>query len=287
MLFSDRNVYNKLIFDVGLTAFELNDTSQVEELREEFSIEEYFGIIWSGSKKFIHKINGKDYTVPKNHFLFISPHLKQDFVKQTCRTDAYYIVFKQEFYSKSIEENLKLENSTLFSRDIINIVENTICSAPIFESNYVQYFFTAFENELDIRLAHNLLERIIINGQIEAGDLKSQFIQDDFDVELATKFKKLVQDNVNEHKQVSFYVDHLFVTKRRLDKATQIVFEKTAKDMIVEELIKNAKILLVNSKMSIKEIALELNFFQETNFTAFFKKNTGISPTKFRQVAPN
>lgn len=287
MLLKDLNVYNKLIFDVGITAFELNDVAQVEELRKEFSIDEYFGIIWSGSKKFIHRINGKDYTIPKNHFLFIAPNINQDFVKQTSRTDAYYIVFKQEFYSKSIEENLKLENSTLFSRDIINIVENTICSAPIFHSNYLHYFFTAFENELDIKLAHNLLERIIINGQIETVDLRAQFVQDDFDVEVATKFKKLVQENVNEHKQVSFYVDHLFVTKRRLDKATQIVFGKSAKDMIVEELMKNAKILLVNSKMSIKDIALELNFLQETNFTAFFKKNTGISPTKFRQVAPN
>ena len=182
---------------------------------------------------------------------------------------------------------MKLENSTLFSRDIINIVENTICSAPIFEANYLQYFFTAFENELDMKLAHNLLERIIINGQMETFDMQSQFIQDDFDVELATKFKKLLQENVNENKQVSFYIDKLFITKRRLDKATQIVFGKTAKEMIVEELMKNAKILLVNSKMSIKDIALELNFLQETNFTAFFKKNTGISPTKFRQSTPN
>ncbi|WP_291047863.1 MULTISPECIES: AraC family transcriptional regulator [unclassified Empedobacter] len=287
MLWNNRKVYNNLVFDVGITAFELNDILHTEKLRKELSVDEYFGIIWSGSKKFVHKINGKEYSIPKNHFLFIAPNISQEFVKQTTRTDAYYIVFKQEFYSKSIEENLKLENSTLFSRDIINIVENTICSAPIFEANYLQYFFTAFENKLDMKLAHNLLERIIINGQMETFDMQSQFIQDDFDVELATKFKKLLQENVKENKQVSFYSDKLFITKRRLDKATQIVFGKTAKEMIVEELIKNAKILLVNSKMSIKDIALELNFLQETNFTAFFKKNTGISPTKFRQSTPN
>ncbi|MGV0922280.1 AraC family transcriptional regulator [Empedobacter tilapiae] len=287
MLLNNRNVYNKKSFEIGLTAFELSSINQIEDWKNEFSIVDYYGIIWSGSKKFIHIINGKEYILPKNSFLFIAPNLIQDFVKQPSRSDAYYIVFKQEFYSKSIEDNLKLENSTLFSRDLINIVENSICSAPIFENNYIKYFFTSFENELDIKLAHNLLERIIINGQMETFDIQSQFIQDDFDVELATKFKKLLQDNVNEEKQVSFYIDKLFITKRRLNKATQIVFGKTAKEMIVEELMKNAKILLVNSKMSIKDIALELNFLQETNFTAFFKKNAGISPTKFRQSAPN
>ncbi|WP_413531574.1 helix-turn-helix domain-containing protein [Empedobacter brevis] len=281
------NVYNTKSFEIGLTAFELNHINAIEDWNDKFSISDYYGIIWSGSKKFYHIINNKEYILPKNSFLFIAPNVIQDFIKQPSRSDAYYIIFKQEFYSKSIEDNLKLENSTLFSRDLVNIVENNICSAPIFENNYIKYFFTSFENELDIKLAHNLLERIIINGQMETFDIQSQFTQNDFDVELATKFKRLLQDNVNEYKHVSFYIDKLFITKRRLNKATQIVFGKTAKEMIVEELMKNAKILLMNSKMSIKDIALELNFLQETNFTAFFKKNTGISPTKFRQSAPN
>ena len=38
MLLNSRNVYNKLIFDVGITAFELNDILQIEELRKEFYV---------------------------------------------------------------------------------------------------------------------------------------------------------------------------------------------------------------------------------------------------------
>ncbi|MDM1072358.1 helix-turn-helix domain-containing protein [Empedobacter brevis] len=287
MIINEHNVFNDVSVEAGFAAFELRNCIESESWKRQFSRNDYFGIIWSGSKKIIHSINGNEIVIPKNHFLFIAPNITQFFLRQPSVSDAYYIVFKQEFYSKSIEENLKLENSTLFSRDLINIVENNICSAPIFESNYLKYFFNSFENELEIKLAHNLLERIIINGQIETLDVQNKFVQDDYDVEIATKFKKLLQKNVNEYKQVSFYIDKLFITKRRLDKATQIVFKKSAKEMITNELIKNAKILLANSKMSIKDIALELNFLQETNFTAFFKRNTGVSPTKFRQSAPN
>ncbi len=286
MILCENDVYSKTGIDKGVTVFELNSCIEDEKWLDQFSKNNYFGIIWSGSKKISHIINNKEITIPKNHFLYIAPGVNQRFSKLD-KNDAHFIVFKQEFYSKSIEDSLKLENSTIFSLALINVIENNICSAPIFRTNYIHYFFNNYETELDVRLAHNLLERIILNGQIETFDLGNQYVKDDFDVEIATKFKKLLQDNVNEHKQVSFYIEHLFVTKRRLDKATQIVFYKSAKEMIMEELIKNAKIMLSNSKISIKDVALELNFLQETNFTAFFKKNTGISPTKFRQNTPN
>jgi AraC-like DNA-binding protein len=286
MLSSKNDVYNPFNLDKGIAIFELKNYMNNEDWLEQFSNHADFGIIWSGSKKITHFINKREIIIPKNHFLYIAPNVKQSFSKSTI-SDAYYIVFKQEFYSKSIEDNLKLENSTIFSRSLINVIENNICSVSIFMTNFIRHFITKFETDLDLKLAHNLLERIILNGQIETYDTSNQYIKDDYDIEIASKFKKMLQENVNENKQVSFYIERLFVTKRRLDKATQIVFYKSAKEMIMEELIKNAKIMLSNSKMTIKDIALELNFIQETNFTAFFKKNTGISPTKFRQNTPN
>lgn len=84
---------------------------------------------------------------------------------------------------------MKLENSILFSTDQINVVENNICSAPIFESNYIKYFFRNFDTDLDAKLAHNLLERIILDGQMQTFDSNQQLINDDYDVEIATKFK--------------------------------------------------------------------------------------------------
>lgn len=287
MIFNNGNLYEKMNIDAGLAVFELGNYFENEEWLHFFSKNDNYGIIWSGTKKINHIINGKEMIIPKNSFLFIAPNIQQKFIKQSSKCDACYIVFKREFYSKSIAENLKLENSILFSPEHVNIVENNICSAPIFESNYIQYFFRTLNTDLDIKLAHNLLERIILDGQMQMFDSGQQFINDDYDVEIASKFKKLLQQNVNEYKQVSFYIDRLFITKRRLDKATLIIFKKSAKEMIIDELMKNVKIMLANSKMSIKDIALELNFLQETNFAAFFKKKTGISPSKFRQNTPS
>lgn len=54
--------------------------------------------------------------------------------------------------------------------------------------------------------------------------------------------------------------------------------------IIGEALLNNAKILLLNSDKSIKEIANEMSFSDQYAFGKFFKKHTGLSPSKFKKT---
>ena len=60
-------------------------------------------------------------------------------------------------------------------------------------------------------------------------------------------------------------------------------FGKTPSQMIQERSILEAKRLLLHSKMSCKEVAYALEFNDYSYFVKFFKKEIGISPTKFRK----
>jgi len=44
-----------------------------------------------------------------------------------------------------------------------------------------------------------------------------------------------------------------------------------------------AKILLVNAQMTVSEIALELDFIDNSYFSKFFKKYVGATPEVFRK----
>jgi AraC-like DNA-binding protein len=57
---------------------------------------------------------------------------------------------------------------------------------------------------------------------------------------------------------------------------------KTTQDHIHYYLLDKAKNLLVNSDLSIAEIAYELGFEYAQNFSKLFKKKTGLSPTLYR-----
>lgn len=71
---------------------------------------------------------------------------------------------------------------------------------------------------------------------------------------------------------------------------TNVITTKTGKSIstwIAEKTIAEAKALLQNSAISIKEIAFRLGFAESTHFSNYFKKHTNLSPVLFRKQQEN
>lgn len=47
--------------------------------------------------------------------------------------------------------------------------------------------------------------------------------------------------------------------------------------------LQKAKVLLLNTKKSVKEIAFELHYEDTAYFSTIFKKHVGLSPTEYKQ----
>ena len=58
---------------------------------------------------------------------------------------------------------------------------------------------------------------------------------------------------------------------------------KPVKEYIHEQLIMEIKRFLMNTDLSIKEIAYKTGFDEPTNFVKYFKKNTSSTPSAFRK----
>jgi YesN/AraC family two-component response regulator len=57
-------------------------------------------------------------------------------------------------------------------------------------------------------------------------------------------------------------------------------------DLITETRIQNAKDMLLNTELTVKYIAYECGYSTLTNFNRHFKKLTGYTPTKYRELHP-
>lgn len=96
-------------------------------------------------------------------------------------------------------------------------------------------------------------------------------------------FKALVNENFKKLHKVSEYAERMTITPKYLNQVVKSLLGQTAKEVIQEKIILNAKRELKYSDKSIKEIAYELGFEEPLYFSHFFKKCAGVSPSQFRE----
>lgn len=97
------------------------------------------------------------------------------------------------------------------------------------------------------------------------------------------KFKNLLEENFIQQRSSSFYAMELALSSSVFTKRCKLYYGKTPSHLIQERVILEAKKLIHLTHKSFKEIASLLNFEDEHYFSRYFKKNTGITPTSFRE----
>ncbi|HEY9045497.1 MAG TPA: AraC family transcriptional regulator [Ohtaekwangia sp.] len=101
---------------------------------------------------------------------------------------------------------------------------------------------------------------------------------------LVLQFKIQVDANFRDKTQVSQYADMLYITPGHLNDVIKSTIGKTAKQVIDEKRIMEAKRLLFWGDLSLKEIADYLSFEDDSYFNRYFKKHTGHTPSLFQRT---
>lgn len=96
-------------------------------------------------------------------------------------------------------------------------------------------------------------------------------------------FIDLVEKYHNKERSVSFYADKLCISSKYLSQIIKNVSGFSAPDIINKYVILEAQHLIRHTDMSIKEIADQLNFPNQSFFYKYFKSHTGITPNSYRQ----
>lgn len=100
---------------------------------------------------------------------------------------------------------------------------------------------------------------------------------------LFDKFIQLLKANFRKERNVNWYSDKLCLTPKYLSEIVKAVSSKTAGQWITNFVILEIKQLLSNTNLSVKEIAHELNFQNQSFLGKYFKNVTGMSPSAYRK----
>jgi AraC family transcriptional regulator, transcriptional activator of pobA len=82
--------------------------------------------------------------------------------------------------------------------------------------------------------------------------------------------------------KVNAAADQLGLSPQNLNAICRKASGKSASELIIEQVILEAKRYLIHSDKNISEIAFTLNFADPSHFVKYFKKTTGETPQAFR-----
>jgi AraC-like DNA-binding protein len=99
---------------------------------------------------------------------------------------------------------------------------------------------------------------------------------------LVKRFFHLVEENHQKNLSLSDYSGMIGVTPNHLTQTVKLLTGKTSSQIIKAKQLLEIKRLLVHTNLSVSEIANQLNFEDQSYFTKFFKRETGITPIQYR-----
>ena len=101
-------------------------------------------------------------------------------------------------------------------------------------------------------------------------------------IDIYNRFVSLVAEHYHSAHDVAFYADRLCITTRYLSQITDRVVGKSAKQIIADYLLSEAKTYLDTTRLSIQEVADRLGFSSQALFCKFFKSQEKTSPSDYR-----
>jgi len=233
-------------------------------------------LITSGSSQ-VH-IDQTTYTLSPGSLLLIS---KGQVYTPPSPVSGYYIKFGDCFWQRTpiSASNCKavLFDNPGASRHIQTGREDRKTLNTLLTNTLQEYQTPDYSNKSDVLAAYL---KIII---IKIANIHSLLQKDiaTHDGRLYQDFLALVRNNYSSAHDVPFFAERLGVTTRKLSAVCR-TYGAGAKEIIIEQLISEAKRSLQFTSRSIKEIAGDLGFSSPYQFSSFFKTYTRQSPLDYR-----
>ncbi|WP_029292446.1 helix-turn-helix domain-containing protein [Chryseobacterium hispalense] len=265
----------------GFSVNRLDQIIKRNNNKRQFNTLEYF-CIYIIMENIKLTVENTAHNLAAGNIVFLGPQKSIEFGKARGH-ETFIITFSSSFYERSIKDSLFLNsqlffnyNSDIFIAPFINIEEMRVVFLDRMET------FRNKDKSLYLSAAHNAIERLILDAflHIPTEEVKKD-IKFDY-LYCVNKFKVLLQRDYKTAKKVSHYASELNITPRKLTEMTEYVLGKSAKHVIIEKLITESKKMLSYTNYTISQIAYELGFSDEGNFTNFFKKHAEKNPSEMR-----
>lgn len=239
----------------------------------------FYILVETGTAEFV--IDCHSYIIGKGDMLLVAPRMSVKLMKKSsdfgtcglCMEPFFFdslsignYVYKRLYNSSHTTYVLRLEDSdTVHIRKTLDLMSHYLTSDHPAEMagslvNFLLLQITEIFHSQNVHPA----------GRVKHSDA------------LFRLFRKLLAENYRKEHELQFYADSLHISQTYLSRVIRQISGKTVNNYIAEALYTDARRLLVFTDLTVKEIAEQLSFSDQSSFGKFFKKKSETSPANFR-----
>ncbi|MCW3465146.1 helix-turn-helix domain-containing protein [Chitinophaga nivalis] len=222
--------------------------------------------------------------------LFFNPRTPYTYEPLTADTSGYFCVFKDEFF----KENLRLNLSQL---PLFTAGAQPVFSLDDANTNELKSIFEKMLREFDTdylykyELIRNYVSELIYLA-MKFQPVSSSFEHPNAAARVTAVFTELLErqfpiDSTSQRFELrspKAFAERLSIHVNYLNRAIRQTTGHTTTELIFARITAEAKALLRHTNWNIAEIGYVLGFEDQAHFHHFFKKQTTLSPSDFRQV---
>ncbi len=246
---------------------------------------EFYCIVIVTGGSYTHFVDFKSYELTQGSALFVDKSQVHHFTKELQESEGVCIIFSSLFMEKHYFSADRLKLNRLFNYHIETPIihqkemgqDNFLDIAKQLYSEYViQNEFA--KSEMLQTLLHLLLLKAERAKDIQAiSGVKIQWL------EIFSSFKNMLEEEYVSTRNSKIYAAKLLISYKFLNDVVKKLTDKTVKAFIDDFVIVEIKRYLLSTSLSVKEISYKTGFEEPANMVKFFKKNTQVTPLKFRQ----
>jgi len=265
---------------------------EVFDAKRHFSVKyphrhDFFEVLFLQKGSGYHVIDDNKYEIKPPCVFFMSPGQAHK-LELSHDIEGYIFIFTSDFY--------------LLNRSN----QDSLIEFPFFYTIHQDNPPLLLNNESDVRFLETLFRQGIAEIE-QSGDHISEMLRAILGLILTTssarypvnenqlnkgkgqflvkRFFHLIEENNQKNLSLSDYASIIGVTANHLTQTVKVLTGKTSLQIIKAKQLLEIKRLLVHTNLNISEIANQLNFEDQSYFSKFFKRETGLTPLQYRGEA--
>lgn len=238
---------------------------------------QYFEVVYLSCGSGVHWIDDKGYPVKPPVLFFIKAEQVHNW-DLGGESAGHVLIIKHDFLKYSEDEQLQQLLQRLWPVNCVYLHSSS--------NEDLDMFFELLERQPS---SDNDYHKIMIEGLLKA--LLSKILMlvrssgnpINKGAHLYTHYLGLLSQQSKIHRKVNYYARQLGTTSQNLNAACRKAVNQTAGELIVGQILAEAKRLLLYTDNTVSQIAYQLEFTDPSYFVKYFRKHLNVTPEAFRR----